>query len=189
MGRRAFYVLSFVTENISFCYDLTTQTWTQWGYWNTGTAAYERYLGQNFTYATNWGIFLVGDRSDSIVWKLEADAYEDGSDDIRTMIRTGNIDHGTHQTKVSKALRLKFKRGTGTATTEPVATVRWRDDNGQWQVTTGINISQGATGDYEYFKDMYPMGVYKTRQYEIVFKHDADFILAGIDELVEVVGR
>ena len=39
--------------------------------------------------------------------------HNDNSNEIRTLIRTGDISHGTYQRKRSKLLELRVKRGIG----------------------------------------------------------------------------
>lgn len=189
IGVRAFYVLTFPTENRTFAYDLSVNQWAEWGQWNSGNASYDRYIGSSFCYAKDWGFYLVADRSSGKVYKMDAEAYSDAGATIRTLLQTGNVSHGTFAKKSSRKVVMRLKRGTGSGTVlanEPKINVRWRNDGVDWRMDTGIEVSLGASGEYNYFaRALQAMGQYRTRQFEFVHSDDSDFILVGLEEDVE----
>lgn len=190
IGVRAYYVLTFPTANQTFVYDLTTDQWAEWGNYQSGSGTYDRYVGQAFAYAKDWEFNLIGDKDEGKIYKLDDSAPQDVDEDIRFIVQTGHISHGTYAKKKSRRLVIRLKRAAGSATTladEPKVMLRWRDDNADWQMETGVEVSVGQTGEYDFFVKLDRMGTYRTRQYEFSYTNDSDFILVGMEEDVEVL--
>jgi len=186
IGKHAYYVISFPGEDSTYAYDLTTGTWAEWGYYDSSAGTYGMWLGRSYDYARRWEQHLVGSRADGNIYLLEPTTFQDGGNTIRTLIRTGQVSHGTSAWKRSKELRIKCKRGLGSETgSEPVFTVRWRDEMGPW--SNEIQVSLGKVGETESIVRLFRLGRYRTRQYEIVHSDNTDFQLSGIEEDVEVV--
>jgi len=191
IGNRAFYVLSFPTANRTLVYDLSTNGWAEWGNWQSGTSSYDRYLARSYTYAAGWDKFLVGSRKNGKIYEMSFGDYDDDGEEIRVLMRTGNIDHGTNVKKRSNKLRLRLKRGVGSigAASDPKIMVRWRDDNNEWSMETGLEVNLGEAGDYDYYATLSRCGQYRTRQWEFSFTHDADFMIVDLEEDVELMTR
>jgi hypothetical protein len=72
------------------------------------------------------------------------------------------------------------------ATTEPVASLQWRDDEGPWQAP--IKVSLGKSGDRETVVDLRGLGVYRTRSWRFSFHGTAqDLVLARATEEFELL--
>lgn len=185
-GTRKFYILSFPDDDKTFAYDASTQGWAEWGSWN-GSNKFTKLIGITSEYAKAWDLTLVGDRTNGKVYKVDNQNFQDNGSNIRTLIRTGHIDHGIMTKKKSNQLRFKLKRGTGGLTTNPQFSLRWRSDNGAW--SNWIAKDLGRSGDNEFFTDFNRMGMYTTRQYEIQHADNSDFILTSIWEDIEDLRR
>ena len=185
VGGKGFYVLTFPSDNKTYVYDYVLGKWCgQWGYWSDDTSSYNRWRGNCVTYVPEWNAHLVGDYYNGKVYKSSTTSYLDGSDTIRSAWYTGNIDHGTQLWKRSVRLRLRIKRGDGDENdTSPILMVRWRD-NGDKTWGNSVEIDLGVTGDNEFFKEIGPLGRYRTRQYEISITDDVPLVLVSVEENV-----
>ncbi len=186
IGKHAFYLISFPSVDKTFVYDFTTGAWMEWGYWDSTNAKDKLWLGRSYAYARRWEQHLIGSREDSAVYQLDPDTYQDAGNEIRTVIRTGQISHGTANRKRSTVLRITVKRGLGSeAGSEPVFTLRWRDESGPWG--NELQLPLGKIGETESVLQLNRLGIYRKRQYEITHSDYTDFQLAEIEEEVEVI--
>jgi hypothetical protein len=182
------YMLNFPTAGQTLVYNYLTQKWCKWGSWNTNTASYARFQGNAYCYARYWNYHLIGDPQGRI-HQLSRSAFTDNGNPIRTLVRTGHINHGLDATKRSNRLRVKMKRGAGnSAVIDPQVTMRKRVDNGaQWTAERWASL--GQVGQHEQYAMWRRNGIYKTAQYEFVHSDNSDFILVGAQEDVEPLGR
>jgi hypothetical protein len=183
------YVLNFPTARQTLVYNYETQQWHKWGYWDTGSATYQRFRGLSYCYARAWNLHLVGDHTNGIIYKMDRTVYSDNGNPMRTLIRTGHYSHGREFTKRSDLLRLRCKRGVATGgVSNPIVSVRRRVNNGaQWQNERFGSL--GQVGQHELHLDYRRNGIFKTCQLEIVHSDPTEFILVGAQELVETLGR
>ncbi len=117
---RTFWIVSFPTAGKTYVYDYALKLWYEWCYWNSVTAAYQRWLGNCVCYAPAWNKHLVGSRSDGKIYTASTTNYTDNGNTIRTLRRTAHVDHDTKARKRSNALYLTAKRGTGISTASEV---------------------------------------------------------------------
>jgi hypothetical protein len=121
------------------------------------------------------------------VYKVDPSSYQDNGNTIKSLIRTGHINHGTDNFKRSNQLRVRLRRGVGAITGDPQFSLRWRDQGGAWSNWHSRNM--GRAGDPEFFVTFKRMGKYRTRQYEIQHADNSDFTLISIEEDVEDLGK
>jgi hypothetical protein len=189
IGGYSFYVISFPTEEVTFAYNATLDTWSRWGYWNSTTGTHEHWLGRSHCFADKWGAHLVGDRRNGKIYKLSFDSYDDAGSVMRVIRRTGHIDHGTSNKKRNRYVNFKFRKGDGIPSgDEPYVVVRWRDDDkAGWRNERQIPL--GKIGDTEFIHRMSRTGIYRTRQYEILMSENSPYTLVGAEEDFEVLSR
>lgn len=182
------YVLNFPTAGQSLVYNYVSQKWSKWGYWNTETATYGRFRGNSYCYARGWNYHLIGDLN-GVIHKMDRTYFTDNGNPIRTLVRTGHINHGFDVTKRSNILRVKMKRGAGNASvSDPQVMLRRRVNNqAQWENERWASL--GQVGQHEQFAEWRRNGIYKTCQYEIVHSDNSDFVLIGANEEIEPLGR
>ena len=183
------YVLNFPTARQTLVFNYQTQKWSKWGYWNSASGIHERYRGQAYCYARKWNFHLVGDWQNGKIYKADRSTFTDNTANLRTLIRTGHISHGTEISKRSHILRLRVKRGAGNASvSDPQLMMRRRVNNGaQWENERWASL--GQVGQHELHLEFRRNGVYRTCQYEFSHSDASDFVLVGAEELVEVLGR
>jgi hypothetical protein len=180
-----FYAISFPTVSRSFVWNMTNDTWYEWGIWDSSTGTYGLYLGKSYAYARSWDTHFVGSSAaNGRVYRLNPALYQEDTAEIRTLMWTSHISHGTSAKKRTRRLRFNVKRGQGTVGgTEPVFTMRYRDNNRSWGNERQIGL--GDIGEYPNIVEVRHLGTYKTRQYEFVHSDNSDFILNAIEEDVE----
>jgi len=105
----SFYVLTFPTADITWCYDVTT------GFWHTRSSGLSggRHLSdwhQNFA-----ELNLVGGHSDGIVYELDLDVYTDNGSALKA-IRAAQVVHNQGRNIFHNKLQIDFETGVGLAT-------------------------------------------------------------------------
>lgn len=180
-----FFFWSFPSEQRTLVYNLTDKTWSEWGVFNSETAKYSHWLAADYCYAPAWGLHLVGDRSNSVIYKMASSLYDDDGDAIRLVRRSGHIDYGTSQRKRSRRMRFRAKRGHAGTTRTPQLMVRWKDDNKSWSNERWYSL--GDQGDTDLVVEIGPTGIYKTRQYEFVCTDPVPVIFLYAEEDIDVL--
>jgi hypothetical protein len=188
VGGKCLYVMQVPTANRTFAYDYKNDDWAEWGYWNSTTAEYEPWIGNCVEYAPSWNLHLVGSRKDGKIYKMSTSYYDDDGNIMRTARRTGYIDHDTLANKRCNSLTLKFKKGTGIAssTSTPYVMVKWRD-NGDVRWSNEHWLSLGKVGETEFITTMKRLGVYRSRQYEFAVTDNVPLILIDAEADVDVL--
>lgn len=179
-----FYVVTFPTENFTLAFDYVLNQWYQWGKWDTINGKYDRLMVNCFTVVPEVGRHFAGG-TDGKIYEFTRDYYKDGTGPLRYLRRTGHITHGTYDRKVSSALYIKVRRGSGDVA-DPKMQIRWQD-NGSENWTNWKEISLGKDGKQYHIVRLNRTGIYRTRQYEIACSDAVPFELANpIEEDVEV---
>lgn len=172
---------TFPSAEKSFVYDYRRQDWHEWDGFRFGLS--DRFRAHSHLYVEAWNKHLVGDFRAGMIWELSDAAFSDGDQPRRILRRTGYLDHGTGHRKRNKSYLFHVKRGVGTGSIEPVFTVRFRDDGGQWGQPRTIGL--GLTGDNNHTAKIVNTGIYRKRQIEITMTDAAEFLLTKVEEDVE----
>jgi hypothetical protein len=183
IGNRAFYVVNFDADNRTFCYDLSTEQWAEWGKWTSAQGDYTKFIGQTHTFAKAWNKHLVGHVSNGKIYEISFDHEDDAGDTIRSVLRTAPNTYGKYVRKKSKALRFRILRGLGSGSDHPKFNMRYRDDGGPW--SNEVQVDLGKIGENEYFTRLNKLGMYRSRQWEFIHTYGTDFQLVNIEEDVE----
>lgn len=171
------YLLTFPTENETWCYDIKNDIWSQWSTWDTVQAVHTAFNCRFSTYAKDWNRHIMQDTSGSLQ-EISRTAYNDNGVPIVSSIRTGWLDHGTWDRKRSDQLIIKLK---GYAANDVKLQLRHRSDGfAEWSNPMDIEIQNGKQNDH--FCKLNRMGIYRSRQYEILMTDTADLALVGIEE-------
>ena len=177
VGGLNMYLLSFPTENVTWAYDIKTDTWCQWGYWDLTTATEGIYLGRFNAYAKTWNKHYSQSVNGDL-YELDRSVYTDNGNPIRSSIRTGWIDHGTWDRKRSDQLIIKLK---GFCNSDAKVAMRWRSDGFQdWSMPLEIEIQANKQNDH--FCKLNRMGTYRSRQYEFIMTDAEDLALCSLEE-------
>lgn len=183
------YALNFPTVGKTLVYNYMTQEWHKWGYWNSSTVSYERFRGASYCYVKAWNLHLIGDHSNGKIYKMNRTTFTDDGAPIRSLLRTGHIDHGVSFEKRSDILRLKCTRGLANPrTSDPQIMMRRRVNNRpRWENERWRSL--GQVGQHRPFIDWRRNGNYQTCQYEFMHMDNSDLTLMGAQEFVSPLGR
>ncbi len=183
------YVLNFPTARTTLCFNFETATWHKWGYWESQQALYQRFRGQSYCFARGWNTHLVGDYQDGTIYSMDRTNFTDAGNPIRTLLRSGHLNHGVYWSKRSHVFRAWMMRGVANATcVNPQVMLRRRVDNkAAWGNERWKEL--GRTGHHEPFIDWNRNGIYRTCQYEMVHSDPTEFIFMGAQENIEALGR
>jgi len=192
VGGNNFYVLTlpdYSDYGITLVYDIKKDEWQgRWNYWNSSNNRYERFRGQCYAFVPSWNKHILGDKINGLLYTMSLDTYKDNTEILRSAWLTGYIDHKTGSRKRSLELRFRLLRGHGGTDTNPRLMLRWRDDGSQiWSNTHYIEL--GEIGQYEFYKSIRRLGMYRSRQYELSVTDDVPVVVADAEELVEVIPR
>ena len=70
---------------------------------------------------------------------------------------------------------------------EKILTIRWQDNReGHWSKLKQISL--GKQGQSSLLRKLCPMGVYKSRQFELVMSDNAPFTISSIEDVNGVLG-
>jgi hypothetical protein len=181
-----FAVWTFPTEHRSFAYDYKNQQWFEWDGFADGESA--RLPIHSHVFVESWNKHLVGDPAAGRIYQLTFDAKTDAERTMRRLRRTGAYSHGTSCRKRSNYYLFHIKRGlipNDGSTPEPVFQVRVNDDNKGW--SDPILVPLGFQGSQTGALRVRCRGIYRRRQLEIQMTDAAEFLLAGIEEDVELM--
>lgn len=180
---RPYYILAFPTEGKSLVYDFRSKQWYEWGYWNSGSAVYERFRGNCYCLAEGWNFALVGDRANGRVYKMQSGTYTDNTDTLRSLVRTGHINHNTSEWKRSKYLRFRIKRTEVSPGASSLTMLLRYRDNGEtsWSNQKTITVSALAN-ETDYQATITRLGRYRSRQWEFVLTDDAALAIVQVQE-------
>ncbi len=178
---KMFYVVTFPTEDFTIVYDIISDAWYQWGYWDTTNHEYKRFRPNCYVYCPEWGIHVIGDSETGKLYKFGRAYNQDITNPIRLLKRTGHIDHGSYINKRSNGIIMKVRSG---AVDAGKLTIRWKNDgNNLWGNFHDIDLkNRGVTN---FIATMSRCGTYRSRQYEITHTDDAPLSIAGFEEDVE----
>lgn len=178
-----FYILSFPMEKKTIICDTQKGGWSEIASWSSSFAEYERYRSRTIAYADVWDKTLIGDRTTSKIYELSPNTHTEDGVTQRSLIRTRVIDWGSRNfDKLTNSLTIYLKRtATPTDMSDVELTIKWRD-NGQTAWKTERILNFGAPGRTELSKRLPNLGIYKSRQYEIVMNTNHPFAITRIEE-------
>ena len=191
-----FAVWNFPSALQTWAYCIQTRQWQQWGNWISAGQEYFPYIATSSELVNielSYGgeavpaQTIIGTANGKIL--IVDSSYEkDDNMVIRLARRSGVIDYGTFRRKRSDRLTLKVSNPNNlTPHFDSVAqfNLRWRDDGGQWGMWRTIPID-GRDGDM-FTATLYRLGVYSSRQYEIMHDESSGFVFVEAEEEVTVL--
>lgn len=186
---KAYYVITFPTENRTFAYDYFLNDWSEWTYWDTLESKHTAYLGRSYDVNVENGINIVGSRIDGKIYKASADYYSDATRLISMELYTSSIDYGTQLKKRSKKLTFTLLTGkvdVSNTNTDAQLMIRWQDEgslnwsNEHWK-------SLRNKGNYKTTVQKVGLGAYRNRQYHFKLTDNVPFVLGDVEEDVDVL--
>jgi len=127
-----FYMLTFPTADVTWCFDATTKQWHKRLSWDPVTGTYHRHRSNCFM---DFGdVRLVGDYQTGQLHQMSRQFYTDAGNPLRAMRRTPHIWEKESRERVFfSQLQIEFTPGVGLQSgqgSNPQCMLRWSDDGG-----------------------------------------------------------
>lgn len=144
----AFYVLSFPTADVTWCYDATTGRWHQMVYRNPADGSLSRHRGNCHAFFS--GTHVVGDWETGKLYALEMDTYTDNGELIARKVIGQHINSDGGRVFYDE-VELLMETGVGLTSgdgSDPQVMLRHSNDGGRtWSSERWA--SAGKIGEYE----------------------------------------
>jgi len=175
-----FYVVTFPSQNLTWCYDVSTGMWhershIEWGRHHSNC------------YARCYDRHLVGDFQNNIIYMLDMSSYSDHGDPIRRELVTPQVHAGRSRVSMS-SFEIDMESGVGIVDgygSNPQAMLSWSDDGGKtWSNEYFADI--GKIGNYLTRVKWNRLGMFRQRQLRVVVSDPVPVVM--ISAFAEVKG-
>lgn len=174
-----FYLLSFPTANITWCYDLNTQLWHKRGTWVSENNAFNAWRPRFHAMAFNQHRML--DSSSGSLYKMAVTELTDVEGRAIRRLRKAPCLFQENQRLYFNAFELFMEVGLGTESGQgenPQVMLRYSNDGGQtWQPE--IMRSAGKTGEYGTRVRWNRLGMARKRVFEVSVTDPIPWRLTG----------
>jgi hypothetical protein len=164
MNGHSFYVLTFPTAKQTWAYDVATNLWASWTYWNGVTEEHHRVA--TMTYGN--GVYLCGDRENGNLYRLKQDVFTDNSATIRRVIRTKPL-NADNKRQFFGELVLDLEPGQGLEPNYAPQIMMKSSDDGGFTWNNERFVTAGKIGEYMNRAIWWRNGSAFNRVYEFVF--------------------
>lgn len=158
----AFYVITFPTAKLTWCYDVSTGLWHERSH-----IVFGHHIG--LCHVSFYDKELIGDFQAGHVFQLSMDALEDYHDPIQRIMVSPAI-HGNRATMFCRELELDMQSGVGLVDgygSDPQAMMQYSDDGGKtWSVEKWAPI--GRIGKYLTRIRWRRLGSFRQRIFKVV---------------------
>lgn len=162
-----FYVLTFPTADVTWCYDLSTQFWHRRAWRDPNTGIYHRHRSNC---AASFGDdIIVGDFENGKVYALSQSTYTDDGEPLPCVRRCRHLTSNLNR-QFFYALQIQFQPGVGLQTgqgSDPECILRWSNDGG-FTFGNDHTIKIGKAGKYKHRAIKRRLGYARDRVYEVV---------------------
>lgn len=162
-----FYMLTFPTEDVTWCCDLSTQLWHQRAWRHPTNGTYHRHRS-NCAAVFNGGI-IVGDFENGKLYRFSQTTYTDNGDPLPCVRRCRHLTNDLKR-QYFHDLQIQFQPGVGLQTgqgSDPEFILRWSNDGGfTWGNDHLVKI--GKAGKYRNRAIKRRLGWARDRIYEVV---------------------
>lgn len=180
IGRHDLRVWSCPTAGKTFCFDVISQTWSEWRRWDE-----DRWLPwapTSYLWIPSSQTHVVG-MPDGTIMELTLDAHTDAGDEICWEAVTG-LRGGVGKRHCVEA-QFPMRRGSAASASSTVD-VSWRDDFGDF--LPKVRLSLGLPGNYDSVGIVCPAGEpYRKRQWKLSGSAAEAFFIGPGKELFEEV--
>ena len=169
---------SDLANGLTWVFDLATESWHKWLYWNG--AEYTRHRA-------NCGIFfqqkyLVGDYLNGKIYSLENEVYTDDGQPIRRLRRARHLTSDL-QRQYFESFQIQFQPGVGLNLgqgNDPQAMLRWSNDGGStWSNEHWTSI--GKQGQYTARALWRRLGWSRDRIFEVVISDPIKCVIVSAE--------
>lgn len=172
-----FYVLSFPTQNVTWVYDLATNTWHQRA-WLELDGTFSRHRSNCHAFFNRMN--LVGDWDLGLIYRMSTLIFDDNG---RALVRLRASPHVSQNDQRIAHANVEFDIETGVGLqsgqgSAPVVQLRWSDDNGH-TFANARTKSIGAVGEYQKRVRFTRLGSARDRVYELSYSEPTAFTIIG----------
>lgn len=143
-----FYMLTFPTQDVTWCFDLSTNLWHKRGWRDPNTGVLHRHRS-NCAAAFN-GDTVIGDFENGSLYTFSLSNYTDDGDYLPCLRRCRHLTTNLNRQFFSD-LQIQFQPGVGLVSgqgSDPECILRWSDDGGfTWSNDHRLKI--GKSGKYK----------------------------------------
>lgn len=173
----SFYVLTFPTQNVTWVYDLVTETWHQRA-WLDVDGSFVRHRSNCHAFFTRKN--LVGDWNLGKIYHMSTLIYSDAGNPLVRLRASPHV--GQNGMKIAHA-NIEFDIETGVGLTvgqgvNPLVQLRWSDDHGH-TFTNARTKTLGATGEFRNRVRFTRLGQARDRVYELSCSDPVPFTIMG----------
>lgn len=179
-----FYVVTFPSIDLTWVYDMTTQTWHKWLSFDPETGYY-RHRSNCGAFFNN--VYLVGDFENGKIYQLDNENYTEDGTYIRRLRRAPHLVTDLQRQYFSE-MQIQFQPGVGLQTgqgNDPQAMLRWSNDGGStWSNEHWTTI--GRVGRYQNRAIWRRLGWSRDRIYEVSMSDPVRTVIISANLKAEV---
>ena len=159
----SFYVITFPSENATWCYDAATGLWHERAWTNTSGELEKSRMVYHQFFA---GFQIVSDHTNGNLYKLKNDTYTDNGVNITRLRSTSYVNQEANRL-MFHALQIDMETGVGlTAGGQTQVQLRWSDDGARTWSNAHIGAF-GKIGEYLTRVIWRRLGASRSRTFEI----------------------
>jgi hypothetical protein len=196
---KTFILFQFPAANRTIAFEPDSQKWLEFGEWNSETLQWKLFNYKEAFYSPKYGRQFIVDMDRGTLGYLKENQSSDESYNtlrsggvagtlkntpLKFLRRTGRIDHGKHERKLSNSVTFRIKRGV--TEVSPKMFIRWRDDGSSvWSNERVVDL--GNLGDTINLRALLNLGAYYNRQWEIAVTDATPFSISNIKEDIDIL--
>lgn len=172
----------FPTARKTWSVDLRNKQWTEWRGFDNG---WTRPRINCSVYSNELRKTFAGDYITGKIWVFSDEIKTDAEGIFKRNRKFSQRDGGASIRKQANLIRINMRRDVATSyegslpETNPTLEVRWKDDGKSW--SNYRQVSLGERGEARYYAEIYRLGIYRNRQYEIQFSDPVAFNITSIE--------
>ena len=128
-----FYVITFPTADVTWCFDLTSKEWHERLSFDPAASVFHRHMSNCYFQFAN--MRLVGDYASGNVYQMSRQIYTDNGNPLISWRRCPHVwDKAERDRIMHTQLQIEFMPGVGLQSgqgSNPQVALRWSDDGGQ----------------------------------------------------------
>lgn len=185
-GGHIFYMLSFPTADVTWCFDSTTKQWHKRLSWDPVLGQYHRHRSACFMNFQDTRV--IGDYQFGSLCEMSRAFYTDAGFPLRALRRSPHIWQKANRGRIFfSQLQIEFTPGVGLQSgqgSNPQCMLRFSDDGGfTWSNEIWVGI--GKVGQYKNRAIWYMLGEARDRVWEIVITDPVARDIIGATSFVE----
>ena len=181
-----FYMLTFPTADVTWCFDTTTGQWHKRASWDATAGQFHRHRGNAFMNFAD--LRIVGDYQSGQLHWMSRQVFTDNEGILKCLRRSPHVWQKANRQRVFFAsLQVEFTPGVGLQTgqgSDPQAMLRYSDDGGfNWSTEEWVGI--GKVGETKNRAMWFLLGYARDRVWELSFTDPVQRDIIGSTAFME----